>query len=120
MTANRREFLRAGATLSAAAAVPFYKLLPAAAATRGETLVVDPRGRGLTAWVPYENLHPLPVGGRVELGGVRIDAVKTAEVKALARRIFITTPTLAAVGQLDTLPVYDDIRGQLHALSKAA
>jgi L-ascorbate metabolism protein UlaG (beta-lactamase superfamily) len=43
----------------------------------GETLVVDPRGRGLSSWVPFDNLHPLEVGGSVYLDGVRIEAVKT-------------------------------------------
>jgi len=43
----------------------------------GPTLVVDPRGRGLTSWVPFDNLHPLDVGDSVSLDGVQIDAVKT-------------------------------------------
>jgi glyoxylase-like metal-dependent hydrolase (beta-lactamase superfamily II) len=28
----------------------------------GQTLVVDPRGRALTSWVQFDNLHPLEVG----------------------------------------------------------
>ena len=44
----------------------------------GETLVVDPRGRGLTSWVPFENLHPLDVGDTVTLGSVTIQALKSA------------------------------------------
>ena len=43
----------------------------------GETLVVDPRGRALTSWVPYPNLHPLDPGETIEIDGVQIDAVKT-------------------------------------------
>ena len=43
----------------------------------GHTLVIDPRGRGLTSWVPFDNLHPLEVGQSVELDGIRFDAVKT-------------------------------------------
>ena len=43
----------------------------------GTTLVVDPRGKGLTSWVPFANLHPLDVGESVNLDGIRIDAVKT-------------------------------------------
>jgi L-ascorbate metabolism protein UlaG (beta-lactamase superfamily) len=43
----------------------------------GPTLVVDPRGRGLTSWVPLSNLHPLDVGESVSLDGVQFDAVKT-------------------------------------------
>lgn len=43
----------------------------------GTTLVVDPRGKGLTSWVPFANLHPLDVGESVNLDDVRIDALKT-------------------------------------------
>jgi len=43
----------------------------------GETLVVDPRGRGLTSWIPFDNLHPLDVGDSIELDGVTIEAVRS-------------------------------------------
>ena len=43
----------------------------------GDTLVVDPRGRGLTSWVPFDNLHPLGVGESIELDGVKFEAVKS-------------------------------------------
>jgi L-ascorbate metabolism protein UlaG (beta-lactamase superfamily) len=43
----------------------------------GETLVVDPRGRGLTSWVTFDNLHPLDVGESIELDGVTIEAIKS-------------------------------------------
>ena len=43
----------------------------------GTKLVIDPRGKGLTSWVPFANLHPLDVGESVNLDGIRIDAVKT-------------------------------------------
>jgi len=43
----------------------------------GQTLVIDPRGRALSSWVPIDNLHPLDVGESVTLGRVKIDAVKT-------------------------------------------
>jgi L-ascorbate metabolism protein UlaG (beta-lactamase superfamily) len=43
----------------------------------GQTLVADPRGRGLTSWVPFANLHPLDSGESIDLDGVQIDAVKT-------------------------------------------
>lgn len=43
----------------------------------GRRLVVDPRGRALTSWVPFENLYPLEAGELVTLDGVRIEAVKT-------------------------------------------
>ena len=42
----------------------------------GQTLVVDPRGRGLTSWVPFDNLHPLDVGESIELAGVSVEAIK--------------------------------------------
>jgi L-ascorbate metabolism protein UlaG (beta-lactamase superfamily) len=43
----------------------------------GQTLVVDPRGRALTSWVHFDNLHPLEVGESVTLGGIQFDAIKT-------------------------------------------
>ena len=43
----------------------------------GQTLVVDPRGRGLTSWVPMHKLHPLEVGQSIELEGVTIEAIKS-------------------------------------------
>ena len=43
----------------------------------GRTLVIDPRGKALTSWVAFDNLHPLDVGESVELGGVTFDAVRT-------------------------------------------
>ena len=43
----------------------------------GETLLVDPRGRGLTSWIPFKNVHPLDIGESVILGDVKIEAVKT-------------------------------------------
>jgi L-ascorbate metabolism protein UlaG (beta-lactamase superfamily) len=43
----------------------------------GQTLVVDPRGRGLSSWVPFDKLHALDVGESISLDGVQIDAVKT-------------------------------------------
>ena len=43
----------------------------------GETLLVDPRGRGLTSWIPFKNVHPLDIRESVILGDVKIEAVKT-------------------------------------------
>lgn len=43
----------------------------------GRILVVNPRGRGLTSWIPFSNLHPLDVGESVRLDNVQIDAVRT-------------------------------------------
>ena len=43
----------------------------------GETLVVDPRGKELTSWIHFDNLHPLDVGETVELDGVTFEGVKT-------------------------------------------
>lgn len=43
----------------------------------GKTLLVDPRGRELTSWVEFKNVHPLDTGESVILGDVRIEAVKS-------------------------------------------
>lgn len=43
----------------------------------GSRLVVDPRGRALTSWVPIENLHAFDVGDSATLDGVSFEAVKT-------------------------------------------
>jgi L-ascorbate metabolism protein UlaG (beta-lactamase superfamily) len=43
----------------------------------GKTLVIDPRGRELTSWIEYQNLHPLDVGESVTLNNVHIEAIKT-------------------------------------------
>lgn len=43
----------------------------------GETLLVDPRGRGLTSWISIDNLHPLEVGDVKTLGGVTFEAVRS-------------------------------------------
>lgn len=43
----------------------------------GKTLLIDPRGRGLTSWIPFKNAHPLDIGESVILGDVEIEAVKT-------------------------------------------
>jgi L-ascorbate metabolism protein UlaG (beta-lactamase superfamily) len=43
----------------------------------GHTLVIDPRGREMTSWIPFENLHPLDIGESITLDGVRFDAVRS-------------------------------------------
>lgn len=43
----------------------------------GELHLVDPRGRELTSWVKFEQVYPLAVGDRLELGPVRVEAVKS-------------------------------------------
>ena len=43
----------------------------------GRTLVIDPRGRGLTSWVPFSNLHALDVGESTTLDGVTFEAVRS-------------------------------------------
>ena len=43
----------------------------------GETLVIDPRGRALTSWVRFENVHPLDVGESIVLDGVTFEAVRS-------------------------------------------
>ncbi len=42
----------------------------------GSRLVVDPRGRALTSWVPFDNLQTLEVGDSIKLDDVSIEAVK--------------------------------------------
>ncbi|MDX2465081.1 MAG: MBL fold metallo-hydrolase, partial [Porticoccus sp.] len=43
----------------------------------GKTLLVDPRGRGLTSWIPFKKAHPLDIGESVTLGDVKIEAIKS-------------------------------------------
>ncbi|MHC5074453.1 MAG: MBL fold metallo-hydrolase [Planctomycetota bacterium] len=43
----------------------------------GKTLLVDPRGKELTSWIPFENVHPLDVGESVILDDVKIEAIKS-------------------------------------------
>lgn len=43
----------------------------------GVTLLVDPRGRELTSWVPFKNVHPLDIGDSIVLGDVEIEAIKS-------------------------------------------
>lgn len=42
----------------------------------GETVLVDPRGRELTSWIPLKNAHLLDVGESVILGDVGVEAVR--------------------------------------------
>lgn len=42
----------------------------------GQTLVIDPRGKELSSWVPFDNLHPLDSGESIELDGVEFEAVR--------------------------------------------
>ncbi|MFC1532665.1 MBL fold metallo-hydrolase [Thermodesulfobacteriota bacterium] len=42
-----------------------------------KTLVVAPRGKELTSWIPFENIHPLDIGESVTLDGIKIEAVKS-------------------------------------------
>ena len=41
----------------------------------GRTLVVDPRGRGLTSWIEIDNLHPVKPGESVTLDGITFEAI---------------------------------------------
>ena len=43
----------------------------------GRTLVIDPRGKALTSWVHFDNLHPLDVGESIELDGVTFEAIRS-------------------------------------------
>ena len=57
----------------------------------GQTLVIDPRGKELTSWVPFDNLHPLNVGDSLELDDVMFEAVRAVhgpiEVSLLGYKI---------------------------------
>lgn len=41
----------------------------------GRTLVVAPRGRALTSWVPFDNLYALDVGESETVDGVTVEAI---------------------------------------------
>ena len=56
----------------------------------GEQLVIDPRGRGLTSWVHFDNLHPLDVGESTVLDGVTFEAVRS-EHGPIAVPMFVFT-----------------------------
>ncbi len=43
----------------------------------GKILLVDPRGRELTSWIPFENVHLLDVGDSVKLDGVEVEGIKS-------------------------------------------
>ena len=43
----------------------------------GKTLLVAPRGRELSSWIPFDNAHPLSTGESVVLGQVEVQALKT-------------------------------------------
>jgi L-ascorbate metabolism protein UlaG (beta-lactamase superfamily) len=57
----------------------------------GQTLVIDPRGKELKSWIPFDNLHPLDVGDSIALDHVTFEAVRTVhgpiEVSLLGFRI---------------------------------
>jgi L-ascorbate metabolism protein UlaG (beta-lactamase superfamily) len=43
----------------------------------GKTLLIDPRGKELTSWIPFENTHPLDVGESITLDGVEFVGIKS-------------------------------------------
>jgi len=43
----------------------------------GKTLLVAPRGKELTSWIPFENTHPIDVGESVTLDGIKISGIKS-------------------------------------------
>jgi len=43
----------------------------------GKTLVVAPRGKELTSWIPFDDVYPLETGDSVVLGDVEVTAVKS-------------------------------------------
>ena len=66
----------------------------------GETLLVDPRGRGLTSWIPFTDAHPLDIGEAVILGDVKIEAVQCHQIRSLrSPDLAFTRPFMANVRQ---------------------
>ncbi|MFC1550015.1 MBL fold metallo-hydrolase [Candidatus Neomarinimicrobiota bacterium] len=43
----------------------------------GKTLLVAPRGKELTSWIPFENAYPMEVGDVIKLDDVTIEAIKS-------------------------------------------
>jgi L-ascorbate metabolism protein UlaG (beta-lactamase superfamily) len=43
----------------------------------GTLLLVDPRGKELTSWIPFKDAYPLDIGESIELGDVSIEAIKS-------------------------------------------
>jgi glyoxylase-like metal-dependent hydrolase (beta-lactamase superfamily II) len=43
----------------------------------GKTFLIDPRGRGLTSWVPFERVHPLEVDDILTLDGVTFEGIRS-------------------------------------------
>ena len=43
----------------------------------GKTLLIDPRGKELTSWIPFKNAHPMGVGDVVTLDDLKIEAIKS-------------------------------------------
>jgi len=56
----------------------------------GQRLVIDPRGRGLTSWVPFQNLNVLDVGDQVTLDGVLFEAVRSVHGPIAIPLLFLT------------------------------
>ena len=44
---------------------------------KGQILLINPRGKELTSWIPFENAHPLGVGESITLDGVEIEGIKS-------------------------------------------
>jgi L-ascorbate metabolism protein UlaG (beta-lactamase superfamily) len=43
----------------------------------GKTLIIDPRGKELTSWISFKNVHPMEVGDKTTLGELKIEAIKS-------------------------------------------
>lgn len=43
----------------------------------GKTLFIDPRGKELTSWIPFDNAHPLDSSESVTLDDIKIETVKS-------------------------------------------
>ena len=63
--------------IAAASGAPVVCGIDLTRSENGETLVVDPRGKELTSWIHFDNLHPLDVGDSAELDGVTFNAVRS-------------------------------------------
>lgn len=63
--------------IAAASSAPVVCGKSLARIEHGETLLVNPRGRELTSWIPFQNAHPLDVGETTILDEVEITAIRT-------------------------------------------
>lgn len=75
----------------------------------GRTLVVDPRGRGLSSWVPIEGLHATAVGESIELDGVRIEAVRAVHGPIEVPLLGLELRAVERIRPGVVIPCHDDV-----------